>query len=271
MRTLIGRCTLPGLVGGAILLAGAGFSQQKVSDKPKDAEAVKIQTIIDDADRARQEALFITGFWGDGMQDTRLDLDLNDVPVADAVRRVSELAKVNIRVDEDVPKEAKVTLRAKNIRLSTALDLITQAAGVNWTREITDGKTSIRVGKAVRPGTIILRNSLPGRGGLTIPEIHIPRMEPGTRIDSVLPQVFSLSEMLETRSTFTCPHCKKQATVLRRNQQPRCTTCNRPFQPGWQVCPFDGTKRPAAQGEWKYCPFCGKAVKMDEKGAKEKE
>lgn len=270
MRSLIGRCTLPGLVGGAILLAGAGFSQQRVSDKTGTAEVMKIQTIIDDADRAGQEALFIAGFWGDGMQDTRLDLDLNDVPVADAVRRVSELAEVNVRVDEDVPKEAKVTLKAKNIRLSTAMDLITQAAGVGWTREITDGKTTLRVGKTVRPGAIILRNSLPGRGRVTIPEIHIPRIDPELRIEGALPQIFSLGEMLETRSTFNCPHCKKQATVLRRNQQPRCTTCSRPFQPGWQVCPFDGTKRPAAQGEWKYCPFCGKAVKTEESGAKAK-
>lgn len=267
MRSLIGRCMLPGMVGGAILLAGAGLSQQKVSDRPGALEEVKIQTIIDDADRARQGALFITGIWGDGMQDTRLDLDLNDVPVADAVRRVSELAKVNVQVDEDVPKEAKVTLKAKNIRLSTAMDLITQAAGVYWTREITDGKTTLRVGKAVRPGAIILRNSMPGRGSVTIPDIHLPRIDPD-RFEGALPQVFSLSEMVEIRSTFNCPHCKKQAVVLRRNQQPRCTTCNRPFQSGWQVCPFDGTKRPAAQGDWKFCPFCGKAVKMDESGAK---
>jgi hypothetical protein len=202
------------------------------------------------------------------MQDTRLNLDLRDVPVTEALKQVAENAKVGLKVDDDVPKEAKITLKANNIRLTTALELITQSAGINWTREITDGKTTIRVGKTVRPGFIIWRNNMPGRGAFTLPNIDIAHIDPKIRIEGDLARIYSMTEMMETRSTFNCPHCKKQATVLRRNQQPRCTTCSRPFQSGWQVCPFDGTKRPAAQGEWKYCPFCGKAVKMDEKAEK---
>jgi glutaredoxin len=262
----------PVMVGGALLLAGAGLSQQRASDALGAREGLRVQTTIDDAGQAPPPAtLFIASVWGDAMQSTRLDLDLDDVPVADAIRRVCELAKVGVQVDEDVPKDKKVTLKAKDIRLSTALDLISQAAGVGWAREIADGKTTIRVGKTVRSGSILWRNSVPGRGAFMLPpHIDISQMGPKIRIEGDSARIFSLADMLETRSTFNCPHCKKQATVLRRNQPPRCTTCNRPFQTGWQVCPFDGTKRPTAQGEWRFCPFCGKAVRMDEKEAKEK-
>jgi hypothetical protein len=78
-----------------------------------------------------------------------------------------------------------------------------------------------------------------------------------------IPYVWSMQEQ---RSMFRCPHCKGQATVLRKQEQPKCEKCARPFQSGWQFCPADGAKRPAAVGEWKFCPFCSKKVD-GEKGA----
>jgi hypothetical protein len=62
------------------------------------------------------------------------------------------------------------------------------------------------------------------------------------------------------RSIFTCPHCHEQATVVRSHEAPSCPECGRQFQTDWKVCPFDGAKRPANTGEWKFCPVCGKSL-----------
>jgi predicted RNA-binding Zn-ribbon protein involved in translation (DUF1610 family) len=64
----------------------------------------------------------------------------------------------------------------------------------------------------------------------------------------------------EERSTFTCPSCKEQITVMRKHTTPKCPTCGKEFQKEWKFCPNDGAKRPADPTDWKFCPHCGKAV-----------
>ena len=70
----------------------------------------------------------------------------------------------------------------------------------------------------------------------------------------------------EVRSTFTCPHCKQQVTVIHKHESPKCEKCGRTFRDDWQFCPFDGAKRTATAGtDWQFCPICGKSVKGDGK------
>ncbi len=81
-------------------------------------------------------------------------------------------------------------------------------------------------------------------------------------LESVLtqkPLVYDITTT-EARSTFTCPSCKEQITVLRKHTAPKCPTCGKDFQKEWKFCPNDGAKRPAEAGDWKFCPHCGKAV-----------
>jgi RNA polymerase subunit RPABC4/transcription elongation factor Spt4 len=180
----------------------------------------------------------------------RVDLDMNNVPVRDALKQVFAQAKQEFVVDADVPEDARITARAKNVQLGTALDLITQSARVRWGREIKDGKTVYRIGKSVRSSVF----ASPGATGVFSLDLN--------RLRDSSPLIYRYG-VTEQRSTFTCPHCKGQATVLRQNQQPRCPECQRVFQSDWQFCPHDGAKSPAVSSDWKFCPICGKAVDME--------
>lgn len=199
---------------------------------------------------------------GPSLPDTKLAVKFDDLPVRDALKRVLEQAKQDYVIDDDVPASARISLDIKDVQLSPVLDLLTQSAGVGWRREVTrqrsqtntSSKTIVRVGKSVatnRPsGT--LNRVLPSN-------IIVSGREPTI----INPFLYRYSTT-EQRSTFTCPHCKGQATLLQtRRAQPACPKCQRTFQSDWQFCPSDGTKRPAATtGAWRFCPLCGKTVSL---------
>lgn len=191
--------------------------------------------------------------------DTKIDLDLNNVPVREAVKRICEQAKQEYQIDDDVSDTSRVSLRASDVRFSTALDLVTQAAGIGWRSEIKDSKRMIRVGKAVSGGNFgVFVN--PPVGDL------LRNIEGWTNQRFQFSPNNDLSYRLflpEQRSTFTCPHCKGKVTMLGGRQQPKCPKCDRTFQSDWQFCPVDGAKRPPAPGAWHYCPLCGKQVDTD--------
>lgn len=197
--------------------------------------------------------------------DTRIDLDLQDVSIAEALKVTLQRAGKELVLDPDFTADRRVTLKAKDVKLSTALDLITESAGAGWRVEVRDGKPVYRIGKSIRtsfaafglnfhdPRPEVLRDHF-----LNVPEFS-------QRFIPDLNHLYVLG-VDEERSTFQCPHCKGQTTVVRRRQQPKCTKCSRVFQKDWQFCPADGAKRPAAPNQWKFCPHCGKEVKA-EKGA----
>lgn len=210
-----------------------------------------------------------------GAKQPRVDLDLTEVPAPEALKRVFEQAKVGYRLDADVPREARVTVKAQNIQLHTALNLITEAAGVGWTVEqklaaaltlpedtskeerakllAEAAVVTYRVGKTISTRTLLPRMLFHGKEGVVAPSLQLS--------ETLVPfTVYGREE----RSTFTCPHCKQQSTMVRVKQQPKCPKCARVYQPEWQFCPADGTRRPAPPGEWRFCPACGKQV-MPEK------
>lgn len=203
--------------------------------------------------------------------DMRVSPDLRNVSVREAARRLAEQSKREIIVDPDVTESARVSLSAQNVQLTTVLDLISQSAGVRWGREVKPttalkpGKTNstiYRIGKINSLIAPALRLTAPGNTYLNRLIVR-PNQSRSTTVapayEGGAGLLYSLSQR-ETRSTFTCPHCKRQATVIRKTEAPKCPQCERVFQPTWQFCPQDGTRRPAGESAWKNCPFCGKTV-----------
>lgn len=217
--------------------------------------------------------------WGYTTDDKRVDLDLNRASLKEALRKLFDQSKHDFSIEGDAP-DTTITVHAKNVRFSTALDLITQAAGVHWRMENKDGKTSYIVGKSVNPGVYTWHSGTALKNGNSYvfsdkpfefknePLTSIPYMKelfkPGQNNALTVPQLYTTLSS-EQRSTFTCPHCKGQTTIIRAQQlQPKCPKCGRTFHSDWQFCPFDSSKRPATAGGWKYCPLCGKEVNVDE-------
>lgn len=106
-------------------------------------------------------------------------------------------------------------------------------------------------------------------GEPTAPSTSEPAPSPETRNESGVPffkglpyigRLFTVRET-EERSTFTCPTCRFQATILAKRHPVKCAACGREMQDDWKVCPFDGARRPAGQTEWRVCPHCGTPIK----------
>jgi hypothetical protein len=224
---------------------------------------------------AAQNVFSIFSMATEAVQEPRVDLDFENTPVRDAFKRLFEQAGRSYQLDADVPDSARITLKAKNVRFSTALELLLQSAGLGVGHQIDNGKLSYRIQKG-GPDTVsatgLLRSVIedrvregkpldPSAGNLKLPDPFQHLGQVKDLYTTVVPYVLNFQEM---RSTFRCPHCKGQATVIRKPGQPKCEKCNRLFQPGWKFCPDDGTKRPAPSGEWNYCPFCSKKVEGEQ-------
>ena len=199
---------------------------------------------------------------------TKVSPDLDNVKVGDAIKRVLEGAGKQVEVDGDVP-DVRVSLKAKDIRLSTFMDLMSQAAGVGWSVGTKDGKSTYRFGKNLQPfGNWIfdgnsakaLRVWEDGKNKSLFNNLNKGNSfvftDPGTGLST-----FKNYLGVESRISVVCPHCKGRVTAIQKKTAPQCAKCSRVFQAGWDYCPVDGTKRPAESAtEWKHCPLCGKDV-----------
>jgi hypothetical protein len=247
----------------------------------------------------------------------RVNLNLRNATLKEAVKQLSEQTKEEFVLENDVPADARVTIVAKNIRLSTALDLLTEATDLKWgsrSTERSDGKSTgvtYHIGKTV-PGPFEYSNArlryftspknnpvFQLNGADNNLKLYFkydtPPQKPGTNYNlakpltdilkggTVLPNgqynllgsgkyttlgnsLVTTNSLTEVRSTFTCPHCKHQVTVIHKHESPKCEKCGRVFHDDWQFCPFDGAKRPASTDtDWQFCPICGKSIKPEDK------
>jgi len=221
--------------------------------------------------------------WYSAADEKRVDLDLKKASLKDALKQLFDQAKYGFTIEGDAP-DSSITVHAKNVKFSTALGLITDAAGVNWKMEQKDKSIHYTVGKSIKsshfwPNTPWV---LDGKSNSFIFSDNKP-FTLSTGKNSFTPHLFKQTDPMsgalglyttvtsERQSTFICPHCKGQTTVVRSRQQPKCPKCGRTFQTEWQFCPFDSSKRPATPGAWKFCPLCGKEVNMEEEPKKKSE
>lgn len=191
--------------------------------------------------------------------EVRVDVELANVPVGDALRRLFELARQNYLVDGALPGDVRVSLSARQVRLTSALQVVTDAAGLSWTYEGGGTKPGrFRIGKSVAPS---LATALLQTSGVPV---RLPQA-PGQRAPEVEPTRLTVP-VGEIRATFTCPHCRHRTTILQRQDSDRCVRCSRQLQPGWIFCPSDGVRRPSPLPDWKFCPSCGKPVRTERSG-----
>jgi hypothetical protein len=205
------------------------------------------------------------------ISDIRVDLNFENKPVCEALREVAERSKHQLRLDKDMPTTVRVTLSVPNVKLSTALDLITQAADVKWGREVRllkeakQAKNSLVIGRNVIPTTVIAmyEDEESSKPEWTINTSGLS--------ESILAMAAPLSPKwvmttTEDRASFTCPHCRNQVTTIVQRGQPRCPKCTSVFQSDWKFCPSDGAKRPYLNKPWKFCPHCGKGIEFEQVG-----
>ena len=240
------------IVSSLALIALAAFCAGQVEargDGDAHVTAQKGQTALD----GYAGSMTFRAVAGDLSQ--RVDLDINIEPVHEALKAVLSRANIIDVGAEDVPRDVRVTLAARNVRLRTALNLIAEAAGIGWRKELDGGKVRYRFGKSIRSWDL----------AAPLPEVAMPAIRALRDLDikfepfkeGVIWRAFTGTE---ERSTVTCPHCHAQITRVGPRENPKCPKCSTEFKPGWKVCPFDGTKRPDTRDDWKYCPVCGKAL-----------
>ncbi|HEY3281061.1 MAG TPA: zinc ribbon domain-containing protein [Armatimonadota bacterium] len=202
------------------------------------------------------------------LPDTKVDLDLNNATVKDAVAQLAEKAGMKYEVEGDLPKGARISLKATNAPLQALMDAVSSWAGLSWSVR---GQGKNRVLVASRSPRGVRAGYTPN--GLSTPQMNFqfaPLTEPtqnkgrygALTVPGGSPSVAYSMNWNEERSVFTCPLCKGQVTVVDKKVQPKCPDCGRVFQESWKFCPYDGAKRPKAAAEWKYCPFCGKQTEM---------
>lgn len=222
-------------------------------------------------------------------------IDIRNEDVRHALKSVFEAAQRDYEViDKDLP-DVRISLKADNIKLSTALEVITQSAGLSWKIDKQKDKSVYHIGKNVSsssyvtlsladanqnvvldPTTNKIRATYPNNLQLdpsaskiyenvlrNSPTVTSPNVS-SVLWDTAAANLFTYNTT-EERSTFTCPHCKGQATVIRHRQVPKCPKCGRDFQNEWQFCPFDGSKKPTTTSAWHFCPICGKEVEPEKK------
>jgi hypothetical protein len=243
-----------GLIGVAAICVAQTQSGDKGDVRIETDETGKVRVMVKgaaDATKAYHDQMVLRTLVDDSSE--RLDVDVKNETVREALKNILEKAKQPYVVDEDVPSDVRVTIVAKNVRLRAAVDLIADAAGIGWRKELDGAKMRFRFGKSIKSWSsarALFGDALPGAKGL-----HDVLVEPLK--DGVMWRAFAGSEQ---RSTMTCPHCKAVITRAGERTTPKCPKCSNEFRLGWKVCPYDGTKRPDAQGEWRFCPVCGKGI-----------
>ena len=240
---------------------------------------------------ARPKRFQVAFSWVDVINDAtskkRVDLELKNATVAEALKQLFQRVKLDFVLEDDVPADVRLSLTVKDVRFATALRLITEAGKVGWRWEWQgqvqkDRKLVCRIGKSIKTMTHsnLLLETVPRlladrirfldvslQPLLDLPTIRLraaqrPTMAAGRALQQRPPLLVPRpSDPFSGRGqfhTFRCRHCKNQVTLRVTVAQPKCAKCRRGFQPDWKFCPYDGASRPATAPPLRFCPVCGK-------------
>ncbi len=240
----------------------------ELGDLPIAGDLFQVQNAPLSVEAAPDVLTWVTGPAGD----KRVDVELDNATPEQALRQICDRAGVKYEAGKDLPRDPRITLHARSVPFRTALELVTQNAGLRWSVQRRGNDWIYRVGTNADNLFALPQNTLkvfqtPNEDskffGNNKPYVlTLPR--DSNAYSSVLADPSSAKlftyRTTEERATFTCPHCHGQVTMIRTRQQPKCPRCGRTFQSDWEFCPYDGAKRPASTSAWHYCPLCGKQV-----------
>ncbi|MEP6753954.1 MAG: hypothetical protein ABJA67_00515 [Chthonomonadales bacterium] len=179
----------------------------------------------------------------------RITIDLNNVEFIQGVKATFAAAKQDFDLDSDLPKNLQLNIRLTNVPLFTALDAITQPAGVSWTREVRVGKDSppkivYRVGKTVGNSSMVLFTSNSHLPSEKMQAIQISSGSTAYGISDPMDVKKIVSVLLpEDRMVFNCPHCHGKVATYKETYDTVSKAGNVNYR-------------------WKFCPLCGKPISL---------
>ncbi len=177
----------------------------------------------------------------------RIDLDLNNVPVGTRRSACSSRPSRSSSWTRTCPRTPASRRAPTTCRLGTALDLITQSAGVRWAGRF---KTAKRFTGSESPSR---RRSLSGRARAGASALDLDGLR------NAGPLVYRFRRKRAAVHLHLPP---LQGSGDGAAAEPAAPVLRMPARVPERlaVLPHDGAKRPAVSGTWKFCPICGKAV-----------
>jgi ribosomal protein S27AE len=96
-----------------------------------------------------------------GLPEKRLNIELQDVPLKDALKRVLEDSKIPYLIDDDVPNDTKVSIKLANAPLTTILDALTLSNRIGWRTEFKKSTTATTTDKTKESSEATKKNEQP--------------------------------------------------------------------------------------------------------------
>ncbi len=181
----------------------------------------------------------------------KISVNLNNVTVQDGLKKIFEQAKQLYILDSDLPMSKTISLQMPEVPFNTALDVMTQTAGINWSREVryaNDSKAPVltyRITKAPRGSAMAVFHPFAGTqdDGKVLFEYNSGGAPLALADNDGIRKLISIM-IPEERLTFTCPHCRGKVAAAK---PPRKET----------------TASKSINYHWKFCPLCGKKINLE--------
>ncbi len=137
--------------GGAVSASASARIDRAVSE----ALAHVRQSDARTADALTQYTQSLSGRGFNGLPEKRQNIDLVDVPLKEALKRVLDDSKVPYVLDDDVPNEPKVSIKLTNAPLATILDALTLSNRIGWRTELKQTTTTSSTTKPFEPSDTV--------------------------------------------------------------------------------------------------------------------
>jgi hypothetical protein len=119
------RYAVTGLLAASIACTGA--VQTQAQDTTVTTKPLALQNFTRSDENGANQV-------GPGALSMRIKVNINNENLREAIKKIIGKADVTYEFDADVPSDLKVSLKADNIMLSTAINVLTESAGIGCTQ-----------------------------------------------------------------------------------------------------------------------------------------